>query len=274
MSIVDKDRQMSRWLMSLSIVLFIYATAIYFFMKVNTVSVPIPPQQPQTVMLELTQLTPMTQDTKPTNLPVGELKQEQHKAQSTQKTTVPKPKVVIEPVVSKKTEVIIPKPSKSKMSASHVEDSNSDQAQEKQRIKENNNEKDQNNVDQTSAPPSNQVAKDEKTAANQTLSGESLHKVNLSWQAMVLSRLEQFKRYPRKAQFNHQEGTTLIYYTINRQGEILSVDIARSSGFEELDIEASSAVKRTKIVPPPPDEIKGNIIELTTPINFFISNRK
>lgn len=271
MSMVDKDRQMSRWIMSLSIVLFIYATAIYFFIKVNRVSVPVLPQQPQAVMLELTQLTPMNHDTKPTNLPVGELKQEQHKAQSTQKTAVPKPKVLIEPVVSKKAEVIIPKPSTSKMIASHVEDSDSDQAQEKQSIKEDNSEKNQNNVDQTSAPPSNQAAKDEKTAANQTLSGESLQKVTLSWQAMVLSRLEQFKRYPRKAQFNHQEGIAIVRYTANRQGEILSVDLVRSSGFSELDEAAISAVRRASPIPPPPDEIKGSILELSTPIKFSLA---
>ncbi|MBF7689018.1 energy transducer TonB family protein [Acinetobacter rathckeae] len=270
MSMIEKDRQLSRWFVSFIIVMLIYIIAIYWLLKGSEVATIIIPQKPQAVMLELTQLPPTVKDSKPSSLPVGELKQEQHQSLSNPKATVAKPTVFLEPVVSKKAEVIIPKPSKVSSRSVPVEELNSEDIQENKNTPKKNNEINQKEVDQTSAPPSNHAIRDEKSAANQNLSGESLQKITLSWQLMVLSRLEQFKRYPRKSQFNRQEGVAVVHYIVNRKGEVLSVHLIESSGFKDLDDEALFAVKRASPLPPPPEDVKGNPLELSTPIKFSL----
>jgi protein TonB len=103
------------------------------------------------------------------------------------------------------------------------------------------------------APPAPQVSSGEPT-----------------WQGLVLAALDKVKRYPRDAHFARQQGVPYIRFTMDRQGKVLSASLERSSGFRSLDQEALSLPKRAQPLPKPPEDVKGDAIELVVPVEFFL----
>ena len=91
-----------------------------------------------------------------------------------------------------------------------------------------------------------------------------------TWQSALLARLEQFKRYPNLAQFRHQEGVVQLRFTMDRQGHVLSAQIAKSSGYDALDDETLALIHRAEPLPPPPPEVTGATIGLTVPVQFSL----
>lgn len=92
-----------------------------------------------------------------------------------------------------------------------------------------------------------------------------------NWAGLVLGRLEQFRRYPRAARRDWQEGVCYVRFTIDRQGHVHDVSLSRTSGYVLLDREAVTLVHRADPLPAPPTEIEGETVTLTVPVEFFIS---
>ena len=93
-----------------------------------------------------------------------------------------------------------------------------------------------------------------------------------NWQGQVLGRLEKFKQYPEDARFHHQQGVAYLRFTMNRQGQVLSASIDRSSGNAALDAEALALVRRAQPLPKPPADVPGDRLELVAPIEFSLTN--
>jgi periplasmic protein TonB len=91
-----------------------------------------------------------------------------------------------------------------------------------------------------------------------------------SWQAQLVAWLEKYKRYPRVAQEQHQQGVVSLRFAIDRQGKVLSSQISKSSGFELLDEEVLALIARAEPVPAPPPEVGGSRIELQVPVGFSL----
>jgi protein TonB len=65
------------------------------------------------------------------------------------------------------------------------------------------------------------------------------------WLAEALwSRVERMKHYPQLARMNHWEGKVILRAVIREDGELLGLDIARSSGHPILDDEAVASVRQ------------------------------
>lgn len=92
-----------------------------------------------------------------------------------------------------------------------------------------------------------------------------------TWQGNVLQKLERLKRYPSDAQNDRQEGVATIKITINRQGNVLSSKLAKSSGYSLLDQEAVALAYRANPLPAVPEAIKGNSITINVPVEFHLS---
>jgi periplasmic protein TonB len=92
----------------------------------------------------------------------------------------------------------------------------------------------------------------------------------ISWQAQLLAWLEKYKRYPRVAQEQRQQGVVYLRFAIDRRGKVLSSQINRSSGFELLDDEVLALIQRAQPLPSPPAEITGDRIELEVPVAFSL----
>jgi periplasmic protein TonB len=89
------------------------------------------------------------------------------------------------------------------------------------------------------------------------------------WRSEVIGILERNKRYPSSAESNHEEGTTHLAFTIDRQGRVTSAHIAGSSGSAALDTETLALVHRVSI-PPPPAEMAGAQISLVVSLRYNI----
>lgn len=88
------------------------------------------------------------------------------------------------------------------------------------------------------------------------------------WQSRVLGRLNAVKSYPSSARARRQQGVVLIRFTLDRSGAVLAVALAQSSGFALLDREALALPKRASPLPEPPEDVKGERIELVVPVEF------
>jgi len=103
-----------------------------------------------------------------------------------------------------------------------------------------------------------QVRQSTVTAARQTTSGlSSVSPAN--WQSRLMAHLEQRKRYPAGARARNERGIAYARFTIDDAGNVLSVALARSSGFSELDQEVLSLVRRASPVPALPPGVNRTI---------------
>jgi protein TonB len=108
-----------------------------------------------------------------------------------------------------------------------------------------------------------------QSAARQS-TASSAASARATWQAQLLAWLEKYKRYPRVAQEQRQQGVVYLRFAIDRQGRVLSSQINKSSGFELLDDEVLALVQRAQPLPSPPSEVTGNRIELQVPVSFTL----
>lgn len=127
----------------------------------------------------------------------------------------------------------------------------------------------------TTAPPSSDAPKSNADAAPAPGSSSSMASHDpVTWQGALLARLERFKRYPAEAQENREEGTAMVTFSMDRKGHVLAAHIAGSSGHDTLDGETLALVRRAEPLPAPPDEVKGDPITLTVPVEFYLSQLK
>lgn len=85
------------------------------------------------------------------------------------------------------------------------------------------------------------------------------------WQSRLMAHLERRKRYPSSARRARQEGVAQVRFTIDGNGNVQSVALARSSGVAELDAEVVAMVRRASPVPAPPPGVGRTIV---VPVQF------
>ncbi|PFH79755.1 energy transducer TonB [Bacillus sp. AFS076308] len=61
-----------------------------------------------------------------------------------------------------------------------------------------------------------------------------------------------------------------VRFTVDRQGNVLSSQVDRSSGYPGLDQETLATVRRASPVPPPPSAIQGDPIDVVVPVVFSL----
>jgi protein TonB len=124
---------------------------------------------------------------------------------------------------------------------------------------------------QPTAPPPSPAAPQSTVSQGAATSAAS---ARVTWQAQLLAWLEKYKRYPRVAQEQHQQGVAYLRFAIDRQGKVLSSQINKSSGFELLDDEVLALVQRAQPMPTPPPEVLGERIDLVVPVAFSLHNTR
>lgn len=123
---------------------------------------------------------------------------------------------------------------------------------------------------QTTAPVMLPNEGDVASAPAEGALSQQAMEARMSWQSRLQAHLERRKRYPRRAQMLRQEGVPWISFTMNRQGEVLEVSLFQASGVESLDKEAVALVYRAEPLPKPPQDVAGDPLDLTVPVEFFI----
>ena len=95
-------------------------------------------------------------------------------------------------------------------------------------------------------------------------------RVEADYAAVLLAWLERHKEYPRPARRRGQEGVVLLYVLIDREGRVLQSRIEESSGYPLLDNAALDMLERAAPVPPLPDDMPQERLELVLPVQFFM----
>jgi protein TonB len=122
---------------------------------------------------------------------------------------------------------------------------------------------------EASAPPSIAAPPASSLAAPQT-STAGAQSATVTWRGLLLGRLQAYRRYPRRAQSAGQEGVVLVAFTVDRRGAVLGVRIVRGAGYPLLDDEALATVRRASPVPPPPNDVPGDPVEVVVPVDFYV----
>jgi protein TonB len=84
--------------------------------------------------------------------------------------------------------------------------------------------------------------------------------------SLVVSRIQREKRYPLGARMQGIEGEVKVKFSIDQNGRLAGIEIERSSGFDVLDEEALSMIKRAGPFPAPPE----GPLELSIAIVFLL----
>jgi protein TonB len=89
-----------------------------------------------------------------------------------------------------------------------------------------------------------------------------------SYLGALLAALERHKEYPAEARARRIEGTALLRFAIRRDGTVTSWRIEQSSDSAILDTSVERMITRASPLPPPPENVPGDPVELTVPVRF------
>ncbi|MBR1086902.1 energy transducer TonB [Bradyrhizobium manausense] len=112
---------------------------------------------------------------------------------------------------------------------------------------------------------------DEKAAAPHQGIGKDIGELTANWGKRISAYFEIHKRYP-KDRINTKDKikttTVKLNLVLNRRGNVVSVEVAESSGDPAFDEAAISMVRRSDPVPVPPAELTEDQFSFNLPVNF------
>jgi protein TonB len=88
---------------------------------------------------------------------------------------------------------------------------------------------------------------------------------------LVRRYLLQFWVYPREAADRHVQGVVDIHFISDRAGNVISVEVSKSSGHQLLDDAALSLIRRAGKIPPIPADLPVALLNTTVPIGYNLT---
>jgi periplasmic protein TonB len=89
-----------------------------------------------------------------------------------------------------------------------------------------------------------------------------------TWRGQIVALIERNKRYPAKAESRGQQGVARVFFSLDRQGQVIDSRVVGSSGVTALDEEALALLRRAQPFPKPPAELTGERVDLMLPLRF------
>ena len=108
---------------------------------------------------------------------------------------------------------------------------------------------------------------DAPKAANSGI-GKDNHVLAAKWMKQISAYLELHLRYPKVPQRKDKEVTVMVALVLNRQGHVVSLGIANTSGDPLFDEAAMSMVHRSDPVPKPPAALTDDTFSYVLPVKF------
>lgn len=93
-----------------------------------------------------------------------------------------------------------------------------------------------------------------------------------AWQGQIVAKLERLKQYPESAREAGEHGVADVRFRLDRAGNVLSVALAKSSGYDDLDDEVLALVRRSSPFPAPPIGVPDAQLEMVVPVTFDLSD--
>jgi len=88
------------------------------------------------------------------------------------------------------------------------------------------------------------------------------------WQNQISAALERNKRYPPQSQSRREQGVAQVFFSLDREGNVIDSRVVHSAGSALLDEEALAMLRRAQPFPKPPAEFGGAHVDLTVPVRF------
>ena len=82
--------------------------------------------------------------------------------------------------------------------------------------------------------------------------------------------LEKHKEYPFRAWLRRQEGTALLYFVVDRNGELRDYELRKGTGYALLDQEVIAMVRRAQPLPRVPAYLNQPTLEVLVPVQFSL----
>jgi len=273
----QQEGGVARWGGALAAILTLHAGAgLSGFIAWNHAEPPLPP--PAAIMLELMpvpaappapQVTAPPEPTPPPPEPEVDLAQ-----------LLPIPDLPLTPPDIPEPEIVLPKP-KPEPPKKKVEEPKIEKPKEKPKKKvekpkpkpepEVVQKPTQQVVQQQAAKAAAPVQPSAAPAAPSAADVARVSNAKVTWQGILEAHLRKFRKYPRSALRRNIEGTVLIRFRMDRDGRVLSYSVERTSEHEVLDEAALAMIERAQPLPPLPDEVPGESVELIIPANFNIT---
>lgn len=95
----------------------------------------------------------------------------------------------------------------------------------------------------------------------------------VTYWGQIVSRVEAALRYPRRALRSGVTGSALVAVRINRAGQLLHCEIARTSGSQLLDRDARATVERASPFGQAPPSLSERDLEFEIPVSYDIAGR-
>ena len=121
---------------------------------------------------------------------------------------------------------------------------------------------------QQTAPP-----KTERTAPTPAVARAGSNTANgvpPAWVSQLLDHLNRHKQYPSAARARREEGVVTLSFTMDRNGHVLTRNIAKSSGSQALDADALAMLQRAEPLPAFPPNMSGASRSFNVPIRFSL----
>jgi len=116
-------------------------------------------------------------------------------------------------------------------------------------------------------PSAKRSAKSESAAGAAASAGASAG-VEAAYGRKLLGHVERRKRYPAAARAAKVTGAVRLSITIDRNGQLRSVRVAKGSGHAVLDEEALATARRASPYPAPPDGVGGKTFAFAVTLRF------
>ncbi|KQW70615.1 hypothetical protein ASE17_17210 [Phenylobacterium sp. Root77] len=126
-------------------------------------------------------------------------------------------------------------------------------------------------VQVAAAGPPAQAAQPQRLGTREGLDIDARNGASPDYASRLRAWLEAHKTYPKRARMRREEGVVHVHFSVDRQGRLLGGDVTRSSGYASLDAEAMAMLDRSNPFPGAPHTVRGERIEVSTPVEFFLT---
>lgn len=111
---------------------------------------------------------------------------------------------------------------------------------------------------------------DPRDAAGGSVAGE----VPDRYAGRLRAWLERHKTYPVEARRRRMEGVVYLYFRAARDGQVVTHEIRKSSGFALLDRETEELLQRAQPLPSFTSGMNSDFVDVVVPIDYTLRRRR
>jgi len=122
----------------------------------------------------------------------------------------------------------------------------------------------------TNAPPPITIQTQDKPVTNPPPPQPVAAETQASYLSRVLAHLNTYKRYPSEARRAKIQGVVMLHFVMDKDGKVVTFDLAKTSGRPALDQEALALIQRAQPLPPIPPSYGKDQLNAVVPIEFSL----